>query len=231
MRQRDESRATTDDWSSSVRSSEARVARHSQQDRKRYSRCVARHMSSRQRSGAGAAGLVETAAPCLRGVASPARRVSAVGHRSTVHSAAAGSLRRTPVDASGERCLEPPPNSPKTRQKLSQNRSRASEPRTRSLSVGTEVPGNAHHLPSRVTRPRGFEPLTFGSVVGASTGPRGLFPRGIACTDASIEVTRAATRGHARTRFVPTSFPPLRVADGASRLHPRAPEAAGHRRR
>jgi hypothetical protein len=43
MRQRDESRATTDDWSSSVRSSEARVARHSQQDRKRYSRCVARH--------------------------------------------------------------------------------------------------------------------------------------------------------------------------------------------
>jgi hypothetical protein len=39
-------------------------------------------------------------------------------------------------------------------------------------------------------------------------------------------VTRAATRGHARTRFVPTSFPPLlpllRVADGASRLHPRA---------
>jgi hypothetical protein len=126
---------------------------------------------------------------------------------------------------------EPPPNSPKTRQKLGQNHSRASEPRTRVPSTGIEVPGNAHYLPSRVTRPRGFEPLTFGSVVGASTGPRGLFPRGIACTDASIEVTRAATRGHARTRFVPTSFPPLRVADGASRLHPRAPEAAGHRRR
>jgi hypothetical protein len=122
-------------------------------------------------------------------------------------------------------------NSPRTRQKIGQNRSRASEPRTRVMRARNKAPGNADHLPSRVTRPRGFEPLTFGSVGGDSTCPRGLCPRGIACTDAFLEVTRAATRGHARTRFVPTwfppQFPPMRVAGGVSRHQPRAPDVAG----
>jgi hypothetical protein len=79
-----------------------------------------------------------------------------VGCRTLVGPDARGRERRGPSKA--------PLNSPKTRQKLGQNRSRASEPRTPVLSTGSEVPGNAHHLPSRVARPRGFEPLTFGSV-------------------------------------------------------------------
>ena len=55
-------------------------------------------------------------------------------------------------------------HSPETRQKLGQNRSRTSEPRTRVMSARDEVPANAHDLPTQVARPRGFEPLTFGSV-------------------------------------------------------------------
>jgi hypothetical protein len=52
----------------------------------------------------------------------------------------------------------------KVRQKIAQNRSRASGRRTPDLSSRNEVPVNAHDLPSLVARPRGFEPLTFGSV-------------------------------------------------------------------
>ena len=54
--------------------------------------------------------------------------------------------------------------SPKSRQKIAQNRSRASERRTRDPGNENELPANVHDLPSRVARPRGFEPLTFGSV-------------------------------------------------------------------
>jgi hypothetical protein len=53
-------------------------------------------------------------------------------------------------------------NRQKSRQ--SQNRSGASERRTRAVRAREEVPANAHELPSQVARPRGFEPLTFGSV-------------------------------------------------------------------
>ena len=52
----------------------------------------------------------------------------------------------------------------KSRQKIGQNRSRASEQRTRVLRARDEAAANAHDLPSQVARPRGFEPLTFGSV-------------------------------------------------------------------
>ena len=52
----------------------------------------------------------------------------------------------------------------KVRQKIAQNRSRASERRTTDLSIRDEVPVNAHDLQRPVARPRGFEPLTFGSV-------------------------------------------------------------------
>jgi hypothetical protein len=55
-------------------------------------------------------------------------------------------------------------NSPKTRQKLGQNRSRPSERRNRVLRARDEVPANTHKLPRDEARPRGFEPLTFGSV-------------------------------------------------------------------
>jgi hypothetical protein len=59
-----------------------------------------------------------------------------------------------------------------------------------------------------LARPRGFEPLTFGSVGGASTCPRSPIPPRIACTARFLVMTRAATRGHTRSRSVPTSFPP-----------------------
>ena len=52
----------------------------------------------------------------------------------------------------------------KVRQKIGQNRSRASERRTTDLSIRDEVPVNAHDLPRPVARPTGFEPVTFGSV-------------------------------------------------------------------
>jgi len=89
-------------------------------------------------------------------------------------------------------------DSPKTRQKLGQNRSRASEPRTRAAGTKkNEVPAKAHDLPSQVARPTGFEPVTFGSVGGASTSPRCLFPPRIACTDACLA---GDTSGHERPR-------------------------------
>jgi hypothetical protein len=66
--------------------------------------------------------------------------------------------------AAAERLVEPSRSRQKCRQKISRNRSRASEPRIEVLSARNEVPAKAHGLPSRVTRPRGFEPLTFGSV-------------------------------------------------------------------
>jgi hypothetical protein len=59
---------------------------------------------------------------------------------------------------------KPCENSPETRQKVGQNRSQASERRTAAARARNEVPANTHDLPNQVTRPRGFEPLTFGSV-------------------------------------------------------------------
>jgi hypothetical protein len=58
------------------------------------------------------------------------------------------------------------------RQKIGQNRSQASERRTRVVRGRDEVPANAHDRPSRVARPRGFEPLTFGSVDRRSNAAR-----------------------------------------------------------
>jgi hypothetical protein len=52
--------------------------------------------------------------------------------------------------------------------------------------------------------PKGFEPLIFGSVVGDSTGPRGLFPRRIVCTARFLVMTREATRGAICSHLVPT---------------------------
>jgi hypothetical protein len=106
--------------------------------------------------------------------------------------------------------------STETRQKVGRNRSRASERRTCVVRARHEAAANGHNLPSPAARPRGFEPLTFGSVGGDSTCPASLFPCGIACTDAILELTRAATRGHAMTRSVPTSFPAMRLECGTS---------------
>ncbi len=69
----------------------------------------------------------------------------------------------TPVAACGEdrrSLLRTRQNSPETRAE-SLTSFRATNP---SPSAGSEVPVNAHDLPIRVARPRGFEPLTFGSV-------------------------------------------------------------------
>jgi hypothetical protein len=52
----------------------------------------------------------------------------------------------------------------KVRPKIGQNRLRAAERRTGVVRGRDELPANAHDLPSGVARPRGFEPLTFGSV-------------------------------------------------------------------
>jgi hypothetical protein len=52
----------------------------------------------------------------------------------------------------------------KVRQKIAQNRSRASEPQTLIATPRHEGPAYAHDLPSLVARPTGFEPVTFGSV-------------------------------------------------------------------
>jgi hypothetical protein len=50
--------------------------------------------------------------------------------------------------------------------------------------------------------------VDFGSVDGPSIRPRCQCLCGIPCTDAFLEVTRADTWGHARTRFVPTCSHP-----------------------
>src|SRR4051794_24477458 len=60
-----------------------------------------------------------------------------------------------------------------------------------------------------MTRPTGFEPVTFGSVGGRPTCAASLFPPGIACRADISMVTRADTRRQERARFVPTSFPPV----------------------
>jgi hypothetical protein len=57
-------------------------------------------------------------------------------------------------------------------------------------------------------RPSGFEPETFGSVEGRPSGLQSHSSSGIRCTAAHSEGTRADTRSHEGTRFVPTSFPP-----------------------
>ncbi len=51
--------------------------------------------------------------------------------------------------------------------------------------------------------------MTFGSVGGSPTRPRSLFPPGIGCVEALLELTGADTRAHTGTPFVPTSFPPV----------------------
>jgi hypothetical protein len=60
----------------------------------------------------------------------------------------------------------------KVRQKIGQNRSRASERRTSSPGSRDKRPANAHQLPRDEARPTGFEPVTFGSVDRGSTTPR-----------------------------------------------------------
>jgi hypothetical protein len=56
----------------------------------------------------------------------------------------------------------------KVRQKIDRNRSRASERRTTDQRKQEERPANARDRPRQVARPRGFEPLTFGSVERSS---------------------------------------------------------------
>ena len=56
------------------------------------------------------------------------------------------------------------PSRQKSRQKIGENRSRASEPRTQLARRRNESPAHAHDLPSPEARPTGFEPVTFGSV-------------------------------------------------------------------
>jgi hypothetical protein len=56
------------------------------------------------------------------------------------------------------------PSRQKNRQKIGEKRSRASEPRTQLARRRNESPAHAHDLPTPEARPRGFEPLTFGSV-------------------------------------------------------------------
>ena len=50
--------------------------------------------------------------------------------------------------------------------------------------------------------------MTFGSVEGRSSGPQSQSSSEIPCTARNFERTRADTRSHEGTRFVPTSFPP-----------------------
>jgi hypothetical protein len=64
------------------------------------------------------------------------------------------------------------PSRQKSRQKIGEKRSRASEPRTQLARRRNESPAHAHDLPSPEARPRGFEPLTFGSVDRRSTADR-----------------------------------------------------------
>ena len=78
--------------------------------------------------------------------------------------------------------------------------------------------GPRRRLRAALARPRGFEPLTFGSVGGSSACPARPFPRGTACISAFLEMTRADTRRHARRDL----FPP-----GS---HPRVRRAGAHRR-
>ena len=57
----------------------------------------------------------------------------------------------------------------KVRQKIGQNCARASERRTGERGERGKHPANVHELPRDEARPRGFEPLTFGSVDRCST--------------------------------------------------------------
>ncbi len=65
----------------------------------------------------------------------------------------------------------------KVRQKIGQNRSRASERRTSSPGSRDKRPANAHQLPRDEARPTGFEPVTFGSVDRRSNEPAVLAGR------------------------------------------------------
>ena len=128
---------------------------------------------------------------------------------------------------------EPPPNSPKTRQKIGRNRSRASERRTRSPSARMEVPANAHEVPSQVARPRGFEPLTFGSV---DRGSRGGFralaeyvaePRAVT-EPLKLRAERRTVRPILRTWHVPhVCLPAARVAPALQTRPTAAPDRWG----
>jgi hypothetical protein len=69
----------------------------------------------------------------------------------------------------------------------------------------TEVPANAHDLPSRGARPRGFEPLTFGSVDGRRHRGRPILRQLTRGSDScggagSIDVGLEPARGTARPR-------------------------------
>jgi hypothetical protein len=54
----------------------------------------------------------------------------------------------------------------KVRQKIAGIAHELPSDEQRTVRAWDEAPANAHDLPSRVARPRGFEPLTFGSVAG-----------------------------------------------------------------
>jgi hypothetical protein len=151
-------------------------------------------------------------ASCLPSTASYDGAIPSWGPRSR---AARAQWAREHGAAGAERCCPRPRGVPKVRQKIGQNRSRASERRTDAAHARNEVPANANDLPREGARPRGFEPLTFGSVErGSKTGPRlGLRPPMTATSRVSAATRRPGGRRLIAERASGTqAFPAERVA-------------------